>query len=173
MLAALLTALFSVPLFSPAKPSSQLAIIHVTLIDATGRPPQLDQTVLIEAGRIVAVGSSEKIKVPSTARIVDASGKFLLPGFWDMHVYLAGVNADPSWSKQVLLPLLLANGITGVRDMGGDLDALLSWQREIESGALLGPHIVAAGPFLSASGPKTPSNIRLPMPPKPAPLSMT
>jgi imidazolonepropionase-like amidohydrolase len=152
----LLAALLVVPSFSAAESSSQLAIAHVTLIDATGRPPQPDQTVLIESGRITAVGASIAIKVPKTARTIDASGKFLLPGFWDMHVHLAGINADPSWSKQVLLPLLLANGITGVRDMGGDLDALLSWQRDIESGALLGPHIVAAGPFLAAGGRKTP-----------------
>ena len=152
----LLAALLVVPSFSSAEPSSQLAITHVTLIDATGRPPQPDQTVLIDAGRITAVGAAATIKVPKTARTIDASGKFLLPGFWDMHVHLAGVTADPSWSKQVLLPLLLASGITGVRDMGGDLDALLSWQRDAESGALLAPHIVAGGPFLAASGEKTP-----------------
>jgi imidazolonepropionase-like amidohydrolase len=155
VLAPLLTLLL-VPSFRSAEPSSPLAITHVTLIDATGRPPEPDQTVLIEAGRITAVGATAKIKIPKSARTVNASGKFLLPGFWDMHVHIAGINADPSWSKQVLLPLLLANGITGVRDMGGDLDALLSWQRDIESGALLAPHIVAAGPFLAARGRKTP-----------------
>jgi len=152
----LLVALLVVPSFSSAGPSSQLAITHVTVIDGTGRSPQSDQTVLIEAGHISAVGTAAAIKVPKTARTIDASGKFLLTGFWDMHVHLAGINADPSWSKQVLLPLLLANGITGVRDMGGDLDALLSWQRAAESGALLAPHIVAGGPFLAASGKKTP-----------------
>jgi len=149
-------AVLIVPSFSSAEPSSELAITHVTVIDATGRPPQPDQTVLIEAGHITRVGTRATIKVPKTARTIDASGKFLLPGFWDMHVHLAGINADPSWSQQVLLPLLLANGITGVRDMGGDLDALLSWQRAAESGTLLAPHIVAAGPFLAARGKRTP-----------------
>jgi len=152
----LLVAVLVGPSFSSAEPSSELAVTHVTVIDATGRPPQPDQTVLIAAGRITRVGSRATIKVPKTARIIDASGKFLLPGFWDMHVHLAGINADPSWSHEVLLPLLLASGITGVRDMGGDLDALLSWQRDAESGALLAPNIVAAGPFLAASGKKTP-----------------
>lgn len=152
----LLVALLVVPSFSSAEPSSQLAITHVTVIDSTGRAPQADQTVLIEAGRITAVGAAATTKVPKSARTIDASGKFLLPGFWDMHVHLAGINADPGWSKQVLLPLLLANGITGVRDMGGDLEALLSWQRQAESAALLAPHIVCSGPFLAASGKKTP-----------------
>lgn len=152
----LLLALVLSPSFTLAGPSSQLAITHVTVIDATGHAPHADQTVLIEGQRIAAIGSSASVKVPKTARTVDASGKFLVPGFWDMHVHIAGINADPAWSKQVLLPLLLANGITGVRDMGGDLDALLGWQREIEAGTLLGPHIVAAGPFIAAGGKRTP-----------------
>src|SRR6202030_405363 len=152
----LFVVLLFVPVFSSAETSSLLAITHVTVIDGTGRFPLPDQTVLIESGRITAVGAAATIKVPKSARTINASGKFLLPGFWDMHVHLAGVTADPAWGKQVLLPLLLANGITGVRDMGGDLDALLSWQREAESGAILAPHIVAAGPFLAASGKKTP-----------------
>ncbi|HKV26119.1 MAG TPA: amidohydrolase family protein [Candidatus Acidoferrum sp.] len=141
--------------FAAAQPPARLAITHVTLIDGTGGAPKSDQTILIEGGKIAAVGPAAELKVPKSARVVDGSGKFLLPGFWDMHVHLAGVNADPAWSKQVLLPLLLANGITGVRDMGGDLEALLTWKREIEAGTLLGPHIVAAGPFLAASGRKT------------------
>ena len=144
------------PVFLAAGTSAQLVITHVTVIDATGRPPQPDQTVLIDGNRITSVGSSAAAKVPRDVHTVDASGKFLVPGFWDMHVHIAGLNADPAWSKQVLLPLLLANGITGVRDMGGDLNALLAWQRQIEAGEFLGPHIVAAGPFLVASGRKTP-----------------
>jgi len=135
--------------------ASRLVLAHVTLIDATGRAPQNDQTVVIESGRIISIGPAAKTKTPKNARIVDAKGKVLIAGLWDMHVHLAGVNADPAWSKQVLLPLLLANGIVGVRDMGGDLNALLGWKRDIESGALLGPHIVAAGPWLAGGGRNT------------------
>lgn len=135
--------------------AQQLAVLHVTVIDVTGHAPQADQSVLIENHRITALGPSAFVKIPKTFRIVDASGKYLVPGFWDMHVHIAGLNADPAWSKQVLLPLLLASGITGVRDMGGDLDTLLEWQREIEAGTLLGPHIVASGPFLVGGGRKT------------------
>jgi imidazolonepropionase-like amidohydrolase len=154
-----LTILF-VPLVCAAAPPpsspARLALIHVTVIDATSVAPRPDQTVLIEEGRITAVGASASVKVPKDAQAVDATGKFLIPGLWDMHVHLAGVNADPSWSKQVLLPLLIANGITGVRDMGGDLEALLAWKRDIESGALIGPHIYAAGPWLAGRGKKSP-----------------
>jgi len=135
-----------------AGPAEQVAITHVTVIDGTGRAPQTEQTVLIEGHRIAAMGAAGAIAVPKTARSVDGSGKFLIPGLWDMHVHIAGLSANPAWSGQVLLPLLLANGITGVRDMGGDLEALLAWQRETEAGTLWGPHIVASGPFLVADG---------------------
>ena len=148
--------LLLLPALLAAGSASQLAITHVTVIDATGRAPQPDQTVFIDGKRIASISASATAKIPKDVRTIDASGKFILPGFWDMHVHIAGLNADPAWSKQVLLPLLLANGITGVRDMGGDLRALLAWQLAIESGELFGPHIVAAGPFIAASGEKTP-----------------
>lgn len=138
-----------------AATGTPFVVAHVTLIDATGRPPQPDQSVVIDNGRIVAVGPAATVKVPKNARRIDATGKVLIPGLWDMHVHLAGVNADPAWSKQVLLPLLLANGIVGVRDMGGDLDALLAWKRDVESDLLVGPHILASGPWLAFGGRKT------------------
>jgi imidazolonepropionase-like amidohydrolase len=133
-----------------------LVLHHVSVIDGTGSAPLPDQTVVIVAGRITAIGPAARTKFDKSAHVIDARGKFLIPGLWDMHVHLAGVSADPAWSKDVLLPLLLVNGITGVRDMGGDLDALLSWKRDIESGKLLGPHIYASGPWLAGRGRKTP-----------------
>ena len=143
------------PIASLASSGKALVLQHVTVIDSTGRAPQADQTVVIAAGRITAIGPSTQIKFDKTANVVDARGKFLIPGLWDMHVHIAGINADPAWSKDVLLPLLLANGITGVRDMGGDLEALLSWKRDVEAGSLLGPHIYASGPWLASRGKKT------------------
>jgi imidazolonepropionase-like amidohydrolase len=133
-----------------------LAITHVTVIDATGAAPKSDETVVIAAGKIIQLGPAAGIKPPKGAQIVDAQGKYLIPGLWDMHVHLAGVSADPSWSKQVFLPLLIANGIVGVRDMGGDLESLLAWKNAIEAGTLLGPHIIASGPWLASGGKKSP-----------------
>jgi imidazolonepropionase-like amidohydrolase len=144
------------PLGGKAGPEPTLILQHVTVIDGMGGAPQRDQTVVISGLRISAVGPASHVKVDKTAKIVDAQGKFLIPGLWDMHVHLAGVIADPAWSKNVLLPLLLANGITGVRDMGGDLDTLLAWKRDVEAGTLFGPHIYAAGPWLSGGGHKSP-----------------
>jgi imidazolonepropionase-like amidohydrolase len=126
-----------------------LAITHVTIINPQG-PPQQDMTVIVSGGVIEWIGSSADRKRPAHKDEVefDARGKFLIPGLWDMHTHVAGISADPGWSKNVLLPLLVATGITGIRDMDGDLHALQEWRREIASGALLGPQIVAAGPML-------------------------
>lgn len=138
----------------PAAPPATVVLTHVTIIDTSGGPAQTDQTVVVSGGRISGIGPSSKVLPPKGARIVDARGKFLIPGLWDMHVHIAGINADPAWSRNVILPELIAYGITGVRDMGGDLDALLEWRREIEAGTLTGPHIVAAGPMLVPRGKK-------------------
>jgi imidazolonepropionase-like amidohydrolase len=139
-------ALFS--LGSSPQRSNSLAIDHVTVIDVTGGPELADQIVVITADSIVTVAKSGSVEIPKDARRIDARGKFLIPGLWDMHTHIAGISANPVWAKQTLLPLLVANGITGIRDMGGDLDALESWRREIENGTLAGPRIVAAGPML-------------------------
>ena len=139
-----------------ASSSAVVVLAHVTVIDATGHAPLADQTIVIDGGRIASIGPSASAKVPKNARLVDGTGKFLIPGLWDMHVHLAGVNADPAWSRQTLLPLLLANGITGARDMGGELEVLLAWKRDVENGTLLGPHLIVAGPWLASGGRKTP-----------------
>jgi imidazolonepropionase-like amidohydrolase len=136
--------------------SDVLVVRHVTLIDGTGRPPLLNQTIVIKDGIIKETGDSRRIRIVTSARVIEGAGKYLIPGLWDMHVHIAGVFADPRWSKEVLLPLLLANGVTGVRDMGGDLETLLSWKKEIETGKLLGPHIIASGPWLAVGGKKSP-----------------
>src|SRR5262250_1249282 len=127
--------------------SSFLAIVHVTIIDLTGALPAPDQTVLIEKEKIVSLGPSQSISIPSGAKVVDGTGKFLMPGLADMHVHVTGAG-EPDGSRKFMLPLLVANGITTVRDMGGYLESLVPLQKEIEEGKLLGPRIVFAGPYL-------------------------
>lgn len=134
--------------------SAVLVFTHVTVIDTVAGVARADQTVVISGGKIASVGASRAVRAPKNARIIDGSGKFLIPGLWDMHVHIAGISADPAWSKNVILPELTAYGITGVRDMGGDLGALQAWRREIDAGTLTGPHIVAGGPMLVPRGKK-------------------
>ena len=132
--------------------SSVLAITHVTVIDMTGAAPAAEQTVLIEQDKIVALGSSAFVSVPAGANIVEARGKFLIPGLSDMHVHLTGAG-EPNGSREFFLPLLVANGITSVRDMGGYLDYLISLRREIDEGKRIGPRIVFPGPYLDGNPP--------------------
>jgi imidazolonepropionase-like amidohydrolase len=119
-----------------------IAFTHVGVIDGTDSIPRLDQTVVIRGMRISVVGPSPSTAVPSGARVIDARGKFLIPGLWDMHVHTSIIGG------RALLALYVANGVTGVRDMAGDWDTLTKWRREIAAGRLIGPRIVASGPYL-------------------------
>ncbi|HMD75570.1 MAG TPA: hypothetical protein VKG05_17025, partial [Steroidobacteraceae bacterium] len=128
-----------------AAAASAVAITHVTVIDTTGAPPQPDVTVIVKDQRIAALGSSDTVRVPAGTRLVDGSGKYLIPGLWDMHVHEVFGDWLPR-NERVVPPLFVANGITGVRDMGGDLDVLKLWRAEVAAGRLLGPRMIIAGP---------------------------
>jgi imidazolonepropionase-like amidohydrolase len=109
---------------------------HVTVIDATGAEAKPDMTVVIRDGRIAALSKHGKIRPAKSAQIVDASGKFLIPGLWDMHVH--------EWNKEAFFPLFIANGVTGVRDMFSPLPPIKQWRAEVAAGTTIGPHIAAA-----------------------------
>lgn len=129
-----------------------LAITHATVIDMTGTAPFPDQTVVLEKDRIAEVGPASSARIPRGAKIVDGSGMFLIPGLADMHVHLTAMG-EPDGSRKVMIPLLLANGITQVRDMGGYLESLNPLRQEIVDGKRLGPRIVYAGPYLDGAPP--------------------
>jgi N-acetylglucosamine-6-phosphate deacetylase len=136
---------------SPPHPAA-LAIAHVTIIDGTGSAPKTDFTVVVERSRIVAVGSSASTSIPRNAKVIDGSGKFLIPGLADMHIHLTGAG-EPSGSREFIIPLLVANGITTVRDMGGNVEGLKQLREEINSGKRVGPQIFFTGPYLDGNPP--------------------
>lgn len=148
----LATAAILVSCSRPAPPPPSLAITHVTLIDATGAAPQPDVTVFIADKQIAAIGPSSSISIPSSTKTLDATGKFLIPGLVDTHAHLTGAS-EPTGSREFILPLLLANGVTTVRDMGGDLDSLKTLRQEINDGKLQAPRIFFAGPYLDGKPP--------------------
>jgi imidazolonepropionase-like amidohydrolase len=141
LLAALLLFAF-IPQATSATSSPTLVITHVTVIDATGAPPKADMTVVIVNGRIREIGKMSSLQPPHDAQVVDATGKFLIPGLWDMHVH---------WGDTEYLPLFLANGVTGMRVMWGD-PLHHEWRKQVEAGTLLAPHMVIAS--LIVDGPK-------------------
>jgi imidazolonepropionase-like amidohydrolase len=144
---------------SGAAETKRLAIAHVAVVDTTSGEIKADQTVVITGARIIKIVPATGYRPEPGTQVIDARGKYLIPGLWDMHMHIAGISADPKWSKEVVLPLLTAMGVTGVRDMGGELRVLQEWRREIESGKLIGPHIVAGGPMLVSGGKRSPEQI--------------
>lgn len=140
----------------PVRITTPLAIVNVTVVDVQGAELVSGQTVLVEAGRIVAVGDVAAIDVPSTAQIVDGSSRYLLPALWDMHAHVY------AFSPLLDLPLYIAYGVTNVRDMQGcpqPGDPFIAcaedkrrWTAEALAGERVGPRIVASTSFM-ANGP--------------------
>lgn len=120
----------------------QIAITNVTVIDPRDSLPSAGRTVVIQGNRIASVGSASSARIPAGARVVDGRGKYLVPGFWDMHVHTSVVRGRD------LLGLYVANGVTGVRDMAGEWPITSGWRREIREGRLVGPRMILSGPYL-------------------------
>jgi imidazolonepropionase-like amidohydrolase len=137
--------------------TSTFVFSHVNVIDATGAPLQSDMTVTVRDQHITAVEKSGNAQIPADAHVVDARGKYLIPGLWDMHVHTAFGDWLPP-NEKVTLPLFVANGVTGVRDMGSDLKVVKQWRSEIAAGKLLGPRMYIAGPMLDGPTPRFPSS---------------
>ena len=117
-----------------------VAFTHVTVTDVTGAPSKADATVIVAGDRIAAVGKSGKVRIPKDAQVVDATGKFLIPGLWDMHAHTL-TDDRQEW----LFLLLIANGVTGVRELGNNLsfERIIQIRREILEGKILGPRFGA------------------------------
>jgi imidazolonepropionase-like amidohydrolase len=139
------------------------AIIDVSLVDVRTGEVRADQTVVIEDNRIASVGPRSSVPLPRNAVTVNGKGKFLIPGLWDMHVHLVFGDWFPR-AKAISLPLFVANGITGVRDMGSEFDIVQSWRKEIASGRLVGPRILTSGPMLDGPKPRFPSSMAIATP---------
>lgn len=129
-----------------------LAITGVNLIDATGRPTQSNMTVVVTGERIAAIGKTGKVKIPANAEIVDGAGKFLIPGLWDSHLHLT-IAVDQTGTTELLSPMLVAYGVTTVREMGGDWLRIQQLRSAIASGQIVGPRIFAPGPFVDGPQP--------------------
>lgn len=157
-----LAAILVLPMFAmgarsaPAPPREPVAFTHVTVIDTTGSAPKADQTVLVTDGRIASVGPADRAMVPAGVRAIDGRGKFLVPGLWDMHVHVL-------WEPAVetLLPLMIANGVTGARDMHTHFpfEQIKAWVGEVESGKRVGPRIIYAGPIIDGPEPVWPGSV--------------
>lgn len=106
----------------------------VTVVDVEHGKLIPAQRVVIVGNHIRAVGQRRAVPVPKGARVVNARGKYLIPGLWDMHVH-------PQHYTDFYYPLFIANGVTGIRDAWSDvrLDTLRMWRQEILTGTRVGP----------------------------------
>src|SRR5581483_5010571 len=109
--------------------SGAFAIVGATLIDGTGAPPQRDAVVIVRNGRIATIGWRASTSVPHGMPVLDATGKTLLAGLWEMHTHFSGVEFGPA---------LLAAGITTARDCGGEMQFLKAVRTEIDQHQGLG-----------------------------------
>ena len=134
-------------------------IQNVTVIDSTGSVPMPHVSVLIVGDTIKSVAPAAKARPARASQsVVDGRGKFLIAGLWDMHVHSLSKNQPDRF-----FPLFIANGVTGIRDMGGDipLPQVAQIKNEIAEGSRIGPEIFAAGPILEGEHPFWPFSIAL------------
>lgn len=116
--------------------SGTFALTHATVIDPakTAGAPESGVTILVRGGKIAAIGKT--VTIPSGVKIVDANGKFVLPGLWDTHAHFEQWEWGPAY---------LAAGITSVRDVGNEIEFLVPIRASLNGNRGLGPHMRAAG----------------------------
>jgi imidazolonepropionase-like amidohydrolase len=124
-------------------PEAGLAITHARVLDVMDKKWLEDQTVVVKGTKIASVGPSAKGDIPAGAETIDAAGKALLPGLWDMHAHLEESSG----------PIYLAAGVTTVRDVGNDPDYLDDLVKAFDEGHALGPHVLKAG-LVEGRGPE-------------------
>src|SRR6266404_1947989 len=153
------------PTISAQKPATHdlLVLQNVTVVDVRTGALQPEQTVVLERNHILSAGPSKSAKYPRNAASVNCHGLFLIPGLWDMHVHLVFGDWFPD-AQEISLPLFIANGVTGVRDMGSELDIVQGWRDEIEAGRMLGPRILTSGPMQDGPKPRFPSSVAITTP---------
>jgi len=138
----------------PAGVSSTLVIQGGTLFDSAKGVLLPHRTILIRAGSIQTIGSPEQpLKIPVGARVIDARGKFTIPGLIDAHVHLVHVLDFAHVTGDEILPLFLANGVTTVRDAGDNVVAEELIGRYAEAHPGLCPRVFRCSPFIDGEPP--------------------
>jgi imidazolonepropionase-like amidohydrolase len=113
-----------------------IALTGGTLIDVTGKPATPNSVVVVQGDRIVAAGPRASVKIPDNAKVIDVSGKFLLPGLWDMHAHFYHAEFGPTY---------LAAGITTALDVGNDMEFGMGLRNAAKEKRGLGPRMLLAG----------------------------
>ncbi|MGI4733547.1 MAG: amidohydrolase family protein [Janthinobacterium lividum] len=156
--------LLSAAAYRPAAPPRyDLVITHVSVVDVVSGVVRPDQLVAIAQGKIVRVGPAGSASY-AAQQTLNGTGRYLLPGLWDMHVHFRGGDTLVAANKKSLA-LYLAHGITTVRDAGGDMTAsIFQWRKEEAAGTLAGPRIFTSGPKIDGPGATWPGSLEVETP---------
>ena len=128
--------------------AADYAIAHVTVINPGRGEPGRDMTIVVHEDAIVAVLPSKQFRPSSSVKVMEERGKFVIPGLWDMHVHFRDASRD--------LKMDIANGVLGIRNMGGAPKDVFPLRDAIAAGTQIGPKIVACGVIVD--GPDSWSN---------------
>ena len=123
--------------------SGGLALTLVTIIDPAVGKPQQDMTLLVRGHDIVTVGQANRITIPGSAKVIDGTGKFVIPGLWDMHSHFRDARRD--------LKMDIANGVLGTRNMGGVAKEVFPLRDANDRSQQLEAKIVACGPLIDGA----------------------
>src|SRR5689334_12305778 len=141
-------------LASAARLGAQTTTIdNVTIVDVTNGRLQARKTIVIEGNRIARIDNASA--ATRAAATLDGTGMFVIPGLWDMHIHAYFTNDTARFhsTSEVMFPLFIVNGVTGVRDLGSNLEATLGARDSVAAHQLIGPRMMVSGPMLD--GPTT------------------
>lgn len=147
-------AALALPLFAAGSARAEepeIVLDHVRIVDVTRGEVLPAGTVVVRAGKIAEIRSGERHDHQGSrpgSTVLDASGMFLIPGLWDMHAHIR----DPEREFR----MLVANGVLGIRDMGGEPEKIFRWREQAASGGMQGPNVVACGPIVDGPDPSNP-----------------
>jgi hypothetical protein len=131
-----------------------VAITHVSVIDVARGKVIQNQTVVVQGSRIQSVQPAARAKFADGAMVIDGSGKFLIPGRWDMHVHAAQQGVD-----HLVLPVVVAEGVTGVREMFSRIEWVDSSKAVVRRGEIAGQRIIGAGNLIDGDPPIWPGSV--------------
>ncbi len=144
---------------APVTGQAVTAITNARVIDGLGGAPIADGVIVVQGGRIEAVGEAVTVAVPAGAEVIDVRGMTVMPGLADMHVHLVGGwdgETTDILGYQRYLNALLYAGVTTAQDVGGLLLLMQQMRQEVEAGRIAGPRLLFVGPLLDGVSPVWP-----------------
>ena len=137
-----------------------LRIVNATVVDVATGELHRGSTIVVQGNRIASVGAETPA---SGGQVVDAKGQYVIPGLWDMHTHAFFGDRTPE-SRDLILPLFIANGVTGIRDMGSALEPVLRARADVAAHRLLGPRMIVSGPMLDGPHVSFPASLAIATP---------